>query len=387
MIMKNPQSTLPPGFRFHPTDEELILHYLRRKVTSSPLPVSIIAEVDIYKLNPWDLPAKAAFGEKEWYFFSPRDRKYPNGARPNRAAASGYWKATGTDKVIVASSAASAHQYHEKLGVKKALVFYKGKPPKGVKTNWIMHEYRLAESPAYNSRPNTNPLKLKDSSMRLDDWVLCRIYKKTNVSPPATASVATPDQDQEEEEEGLSSFHQNETLKPLTDIPVNNGQNNGGLMPQKSSSFSNLLDALDYSMLSSFLSDSNPQLVNIPGFDQSTSLIPNNNNYVEMNDQHMFINGTCNNGSNGCFAQKLPQLSSSSSAPFMEENRLKRHRPIATADADTAAYQPKRLLGHCSFTNTTSQVADFPQYNLINSYPFLNQQLLLGPNNYSHFHG
>lgn len=207
------------------------------------------------------------------------------------------------------------------------------------------------------------------------------------MSPPATASVATPDQDQEEEEEGLSSFHQNETLKPLTDIPVNNGQNNGGLMPQKSSSFSNLLDALDYSVLSSFLSDSNPQLVNIPGFDQSTSLIPNNNNYVEMNDQHMFINGTCNNGSNSCFAQKLPQLSPSSSAPFMEENRLKRHRPIATADADTAAYQPKRLLGHCSFTNTTSQVADFPQYNLINSYPFLNQQLLLGPNNYSHFHG
>ena len=25
-------------------------------------------------------------------------------------------------------------------------MFYTGKPPKGVKTNWIMHEYRLAES-------------------------------------------------------------------------------------------------------------------------------------------------------------------------------------------------------------------------------------------------
>ena len=74
--------------------------------------------------------AKAEFGEKEWYFFSPRDRKYPNGARPNRAAASGYWKATGTDKNIVASLAGGVREH---FGVKKALVFYKGKPPKGVK--------------------------------------------------------------------------------------------------------------------------------------------------------------------------------------------------------------------------------------------------------------
>ncbi|XP_030519323.2 NAC domain-containing protein 2 [Rhodamnia argentea] len=393
MIMKNPQSSLPPGFRFHPTDEELILHYLRRKVTSSPLPVSIIAEVDIYKLDPWDLPAKAAFGEKEWYFFSPRDRKYPNGARPNRAAASGYWKATGTDKVIVATSSSAsayAHQHHEKLGVKKALVFYKGKPPKGVKTNWIMHEYRLAESPAYNSRPNTNPSKLKDSSMRLDDWVLCRIYKKTNVSPPTATSVATPDQDQEEEEEevGLSNFHQNGTLRPLTHVPGGNVQNNGGLMSQKSSSFSNLLDALDYSVLTSLLSDNNtPQLVGTPGFDQSTSLIPNNSNHVDVNDQHMFINGTWNNGSSNGSAQKLPHLSPPSSAPFTEENRLKRHRPAAAADTDAASHPAKRLLGLCSFTDAASQVADFPQHNWINSYPFLNQQLLLGPNNYAHFRG
>ena len=80
---------------------------------------------------------KAIFGEKEWYFFSPRDRKYPNGSRPNRAAGSGYWKATGTDKPI------SIHGGKQKVGVKKALVFYTGKAPKGDKTNWIMHEYRL----------------------------------------------------------------------------------------------------------------------------------------------------------------------------------------------------------------------------------------------------
>ena len=89
---------------------------------------------------------KATFGDQEWYFFSPRDRKYPNGSRPNRAASSGYWKATGTDKPILAS-----HGHHNKVGVKKSLVFYGGKPPKGVKTNWIMHEYRLADSSSNSS--------------------------------------------------------------------------------------------------------------------------------------------------------------------------------------------------------------------------------------------
>ena len=80
------------------------------------------------------------FGQDEWYFFTPRDRKYPNGVRPNRAAASGYWKATGTDKPILTSCGTRS------IGVKKALVFYKGRPPKGVKTDWIMHEYRLLDS-------------------------------------------------------------------------------------------------------------------------------------------------------------------------------------------------------------------------------------------------
>ncbi|XP_061352374.1 NAC transcription factor 56-like [Gastrolobium bilobum] len=168
------QPNLPPGFRFHPTDEELVVHYLKKKVASVPLPVAIIAEVDLYKFDPWELPAKASFGEEEWYFFSPRDRKYPNGARPNRAATSGYWKATGTDKPVLSS--AGTH----KVGVKKSLVFYGGKPPRGIKTSWIMHEYRIADNKPNNKPPGFCDLGNKKNSLRLDDWVLCRIYKKGN---------------------------------------------------------------------------------------------------------------------------------------------------------------------------------------------------------------
>ncbi|CAL5351123.1 unnamed protein product [Camellia sinensis] len=123
---KKPNSNiqLPPGFRFHPTDEELIVHYLRNKATSSSLPAAIIAEVDLYKCNPWELSRKALFGEKEWYSFIPRDRKYPNGVRPNRMEASGYWKATGTDKPICSSCRARI------IGVKKALVLLYRTPSK-----------------------------------------------------------------------------------------------------------------------------------------------------------------------------------------------------------------------------------------------------------------
>lgn len=96
---------------------------------------------------------KAMFGEKEWYFFSPRDRKYPNGSRPNRVAGSGYWKATGTDKVIISEG--------RKVGIKKALVFYIGKAPKGSKTNWIMHEYRLSDPPK-----KTNSLRVSGFTIR-----------------------------------------------------------------------------------------------------------------------------------------------------------------------------------------------------------------------------
>ena len=47
---------LPPGFRFQPTDEELVFQYLKCKVFSFPLPASIIPEVNVCKYDPWDLP-------------------------------------------------------------------------------------------------------------------------------------------------------------------------------------------------------------------------------------------------------------------------------------------------------------------------------------------
>ncbi|ERN06249.1 hypothetical protein AMTRI_Chr06g192100 [Amborella trichopoda] len=160
---------LPPGFRFHPTDEELVIQYLKRKVFSCPLPSSIIADIDIYKHDPWELPGEEG---QEKYFFNIKEAKYPNGNRPNRAAATGYWKATGIDKPVLSSRS------NQVVGMKKSLVFYRGKAPKGVKTDWIMHEYRLAEAGAKPCNISARKSSIQNYMAPVEDWVVCRIFLK-----------------------------------------------------------------------------------------------------------------------------------------------------------------------------------------------------------------
>ncbi|XP_051217675.1 NAC domain-containing protein 4 [Lolium perenne] len=156
---------LPPGFRFHPTDEELITHYLAKKVADAQFAALAVSVADLNKCEPWDLPSLARMGEKEWYFFVLKDRKYPTGLRTNRATEAGYWKATGKDRDIFRGKAL--------VGMKKTLVFYTGRAPKGEKSGWVMHEYRLdgkIHPAAGTSRGSRTTPK--------NEWVLCRVFKK-----------------------------------------------------------------------------------------------------------------------------------------------------------------------------------------------------------------
>ncbi|XP_058086283.1 NAC domain-containing protein 71-like [Magnolia sinica] len=151
---------LPPGFRFHPTDEELVSYYLKRKVDGLKIELEVIPEIELYKFNPWDLPDKSFLPKRdmEWFFFCPRDRKYPNGSRTNRATAAGYWKATGKDRQVVCNSSV--------IGLRKTLVFYCGRAPLGDRSDWVMHEYRLCGDPS------------QGSSNFQGAFVLCRVVKK-----------------------------------------------------------------------------------------------------------------------------------------------------------------------------------------------------------------
>ncbi|KAL4201003.1 hypothetical protein AMTRI_Chr02g256440 [Amborella trichopoda] len=67
--------SLPLGFQFHPIDEELVLYCLNRRLCGLPVQLDVIADIDLYKCEPWDLPDVSLLQsrDREWYFFSPKD--------------------------------------------------------------------------------------------------------------------------------------------------------------------------------------------------------------------------------------------------------------------------------------------------------------------------
>ncbi|KAF0921572.1 hypothetical protein E2562_009773 [Oryza meyeriana var. granulata] len=373
MVLSNP-AMLPPGFRFHPTDEELIVHYLRNRAASSPCPVSIIADVDIYKFDPWDLPSKAAYGDREWYFFSPRDRKYPNGIRPNRAAGSGYWKATGTDKPIHSSGGGAAS--NESVGVKKALVFYKGRPPKGTKTNWIMHEYRLAAADAHAA--NTyRPMKFRNASMRLDDWVLCRIYKKSSHASPM---VVPPLSDHEQDEP--CALEENPPLyAPSSSADmILQGAAGGGAFPlhaaaatQRMQKIPSISDLLNEYSLSQLFDDGGGAAL------QEMARQPDHHHHAALLG-HPVMNHFLVNNSMAQLAQmnsSSAAASTSSAAGAVEAATGKRKRSDGGDDADQLTSQPpaaaKKSNGSC--VGATFQIGNALQGSL-----GLGHQMLLHSN-------
>ncbi|CAN6342839.1 unnamed protein product [Urochloa humidicola] len=198
VVKDNPATKprLPPGFRFRPTDEELVVHYLRKRALSSPLPAAVdIPDIRILAHDPSDL-LPPGWSEQERYFFTCKEAKYVKGRRANRATGAGYWKATGKEKPVAVAVPAPAPatkgsgQAQVLVGMKRSLVFYRGKPPTGTKTDWVMHEYRLAGAGLAPCRRAS--VAAADAVARpAEGWVLCRVFrKKGSASANAAAAAA-----------------------------------------------------------------------------------------------------------------------------------------------------------------------------------------------------
>lgn len=59
------ESKLPPGFRFHPRDEELVCDYLAKKIATETQDggfhsCPMMIDIDLNKCEPWDLPGMSS---------------------------------------------------------------------------------------------------------------------------------------------------------------------------------------------------------------------------------------------------------------------------------------------------------------------------------------
>ncbi|CAD6235246.1 unnamed protein product [Miscanthus lutarioriparius] len=184
-----PVAGLPIGFRFRPTDEELLLHYLRRKALACPLPAGVIPDADLARLHPWDLLPAAAPGAADadgerFFFHRPATRCWRKGGGAARAAGTGVWRPSGKETLVVSP------RCKRPVGTKRTLVFCprRGRGGAGARTDWAMHEYRLlpagihlhgcaAGVNAAIAPPPTN-VSSHAGGGAAADWVVCRIFRR-----------------------------------------------------------------------------------------------------------------------------------------------------------------------------------------------------------------
>ncbi|XVE70114.1 hypothetical protein DITRI_Ditri10aG0045300 [Diplodiscus trichospermus] len=135
---------LPPGCRFHPSEAELLNHYLTGKNSSVAADRSdkygydLIRELNLYDYEPSDLPESACFAhgnrgrKRHWFCYTES-----KGGGRRRRAKGGYWRKTGKVRDVFDGG-------NMLLGTRTKFVFYKVNSVKAeVRTPWVMYEYAL----------------------------------------------------------------------------------------------------------------------------------------------------------------------------------------------------------------------------------------------------
>lgn len=196
---------MPPGYRFYPTEEELISFYLHNKLEGVIKDMNrVIPVVDIYAYNPSQLPqisGEASLRDTEqWFFFIPRQESEARGGRPKRLTNSGYWKATGSPNHVFSSD-------NRIIGIKRTMVFYSGRAPNGTKTDWKMNEYTAIKGEPSSSNKTVPTLR--------KEFSLCRVYKTSKClrafdrRPPPRRDVggySGAQNNDEEQQKGSTSY-------------------------------------------------------------------------------------------------------------------------------------------------------------------------------------
>ncbi|WVZ54367.1 hypothetical protein U9M48_005175 [Paspalum notatum var. saurae] len=198
---------LAPGYRFYPTEEELLTFYLRHRLAGTRPDVHrFIPVVDIYSYHPSQLQAMAGAANvgdtEQWFFFCPRAEREVHGGRPARTTPSGYWKATGSPSYVYSAAP------NRVIGEKRTMVFYQGRAPTGCKTRWKMNEYKAVAgdddvdivADVHGTNTTTAPPTAAASAHNIrlrNEFSVCRVYISTGtlrsfdrrpLNPPAAAA-------------------------------------------------------------------------------------------------------------------------------------------------------------------------------------------------------
>ncbi|CAL1398511.1 unnamed protein product [Linum trigynum] len=180
---------LPIGYRFRPTDEELIVHYLRRKVFGLPLPASVIPDLDVFHSHPCTLPGNS---REKRYFFCKReasggdDNVEKNGV-VDSSYGRGYWKHTGKDRHVILSAPSPSFNC-QLVGMRRSLVFRRHKKASANQNNqWVVHEFSLL---GLATIPFTNQV----TKVKLGDWVLCTVFERKKKTRPSTTTTTNKSQ-------------------------------------------------------------------------------------------------------------------------------------------------------------------------------------------------
>ncbi|KAK4781994.1 hypothetical protein SAY86_016096 [Trapa natans] len=158
---------LPVGFRFRPTDQELIVDYLKRKVLSVPLPALVIPELDnVFGTDPWRLPGNLR--ERRHFFCRRGALKGSSSLRSKCNDGSGYWKLTGKEKRVVTPGSSRV------IGVRRNLAFYQGSYLDITAPQWIMHELRLLS----NGTDAPDFTASQGVEKRGGEWAVYRVFQR-----------------------------------------------------------------------------------------------------------------------------------------------------------------------------------------------------------------
>ncbi|CAO2817786.1 unnamed protein product [Amaranthus hypochondriacus] len=156
--MGDPNGTsLPPGCRFYPSEEELLHYYLPYKNNNKSLPLQLsssfglnpnfydtIKEINLYNFNPFELPVFTCFKfgfrgrKRHWYCYTERVNSSEE-RKSRRKAGFGFWKMKGKGKDVIGNGGKVV------LGRRKSFIFYMEKfhGKAAVRTDWVMYEYAL----------------------------------------------------------------------------------------------------------------------------------------------------------------------------------------------------------------------------------------------------